>query len=193
MTCASIQLGPQQLKYMTVLKDSSDRLSFSSLALLITIAEVEGERLLAWDTDLRWFLAFCWADLMTWFHLQIPSWSFMASTTPTLAATKALLVWLIFYIYTLLNSLLNLLFNLETTNWTNLVWLTKLLIQEGYMCLNLMMKQMIEGRSLIYRLGEPWEVCAAKPWGLYGICRWFWSLGIGEPMVFLQEMTILPL
>jgi hypothetical protein len=47
MTCASIQLGPQQLKYMTVLKDSSDRLSFSSLALLITIAEVEGERLLA--------------------------------------------------------------------------------------------------------------------------------------------------
>jgi hypothetical protein len=119
MTCASVQLGPQQLKYMTVLKDSSDRLSFSSLALLITIAEVEGERLLAWDTDLRWFLAFCCADLMTWFHLQIPSWSFMASTTPTLAATKALLVWLIFYIYTLHNSLLNLLFNLKTTNSTN--------------------------------------------------------------------------
>nr|POE61207.1 hypothetical protein CFP56_34369 [Quercus suber] len=90
------QLGPQQLKYMTFLRDSSDCFIFSSLNLLETIAEVEEERFLVWELDLRLFFACCCADLMIKFHLQIP-WSFMASTTPTLAATIALPVELIFY------------------------------------------------------------------------------------------------
>ena len=90
------QLGPQQLKYMTFLRDSSDCFIFSSLNLLETIAEVEEERFLVWEIDLRLFFACCCADLMMKFHLQIP-WSFMASTTPTLAATIALPVELIFY------------------------------------------------------------------------------------------------
>ena len=90
------QLGPQQLKYMTFLRDSSDCLIFSSLNLLETIAEAEEERFLVWEIDLRLFFACCCADLMIKFHLQIP-WSFMASTTPTLAATIALPVELIFY------------------------------------------------------------------------------------------------
>jgi hypothetical protein len=152
---------------MTVLKDSSDRLSFSSLALPITIAEVEGERFLAWDMDLRWFLAFCCADLMTWFHLQIPSWSFMASTTPTLAATKALLVWLIFYIL-FTNSLLNLLFNLKTTNSTNFVWLIKL-IEEWYVYID----RESHGK-IVQNCGD----C--------GNCRWFWRL---ESQWFFVERT----
>ncbi|CBI28377.3 unnamed protein product, partial [Vitis vinifera] len=42
-----LQLGPQQLKYMTVLRDSSDCLAFSSLTLLETMAEEEEESFLA--------------------------------------------------------------------------------------------------------------------------------------------------
>ena len=42
------QLGPQQLKYMTVLRDSSDCFAFSSLInLLETMAEEEEESFLA--------------------------------------------------------------------------------------------------------------------------------------------------
>ena len=41
-----LQLGPQQLKYMTVLKVSSDCLAFSSLTLLETMAEEEEESFL---------------------------------------------------------------------------------------------------------------------------------------------------
>ena len=89
------QLGPQQLKYTTFLRDSSDCFILSSFNLLETIAEVEEERFLVWEIDLRWFLACCCADRMIKFHLQIP-WSFMASTTPTLTATIAFLVELIF-------------------------------------------------------------------------------------------------
>ena len=89
-------MGPQQLKYMTFLRDSSDCFIFSSLNLLETIAEVEEERFLVWEIDLRLFFACCCADLMIKFHLQIP-WSFMASTTPTLTATTAFLVELIFH------------------------------------------------------------------------------------------------
>ena len=37
------QLGPQQLKHMTVLRDSSDCLAFSSLTLLEAMAEEEEE------------------------------------------------------------------------------------------------------------------------------------------------------
>lgn len=87
-------LGPQQLKYMTVLKDSSDCFHFLS-----ETAAADGvESFLAWETDLTWFLAYCWTDLIVWFHRQIP-WSFKASTTPTLAATtQALLEQLIFAI-----------------------------------------------------------------------------------------------
>ena len=80
-----IQFGPQQLKYMTVLKDSSPLLSFN---LVETRAEEEDERVVfAWDMDLTWFLSCCWAFLMTKFHLHTPNWSFNASTAPTLAAT----------------------------------------------------------------------------------------------------------
>jgi hypothetical protein len=49
---------------MTLLKDSSDCFTFSSLALRKTISEVEKERFLAWDNDLRWFLAFCYAEFV---------------------------------------------------------------------------------------------------------------------------------
>ena len=43
-----LQLGPQQLKYMTVLRDSSDCFAFSSLInLLETMAEEEEESFLA--------------------------------------------------------------------------------------------------------------------------------------------------
>lgn len=84
ISSTSAQFGPQQLKYMTVLRDSSDCFAFLSLKLPETIAEEDGEgSFLAWETDLRWFLA----DLIiVWFHLQNP-WSFSASTTPILAAT----------------------------------------------------------------------------------------------------------
>lgn len=94
------QLGPQQLKYMTVLRDSSDFFALWSSLIIITFLletteDGEGDSFLAcsWElNDLTWFLA-CWCtDFMEWFHLQIP-WSFKASTTPTLAATNhALLV-----------------------------------------------------------------------------------------------------
>ena len=58
-----LQLGPQQLKYMTVLRDSSDCLAFSSLTLLETMAEEEEESFLAWVKDLRLVLACWWIDL----------------------------------------------------------------------------------------------------------------------------------
>jgi len=59
------QLGPQQLKYMTFLRDSSDCLAFCSLTLLETAADDgEDSLLLAWGKDLRLALA-CWCiDLM---------------------------------------------------------------------------------------------------------------------------------
>jgi len=89
-------LGPQQLKYITFLKDSSDCFVLSSFSLVETIEEVE-ESLLAWENEPTWVLRWCWADLKAWFHLQIP-WSFKASTTPTLAATlHALIVELILW------------------------------------------------------------------------------------------------
>ena len=91
------QFGPQQLKYMTFLNDSSDFFSFSwSLASLLDEANAEEESCLVWDRDLRLFLASWCTDLMVWFHLFNP-WSFIASTAPTLsAAIHALLVELIF-------------------------------------------------------------------------------------------------
>ena len=58
------QLGPQQLKYMTVLKDSSDCLAFSSLTLLEAMAEEEEESFWAWEQDLSLFLACWWIDLI---------------------------------------------------------------------------------------------------------------------------------
>ena len=58
------QLGPQQLKYMTALKDSSDFFAFSSLTLLEAMAEEEEESFLAWEKDLRLFLACWWSDLI---------------------------------------------------------------------------------------------------------------------------------
>lgn len=76
------QLGPQQLKYMTILRDSSDLLWWRPE----TTAEDDGDNFLAWERGLTRLLAYCCADLMAWFHLHIP-WSFSASTTPTLAAT----------------------------------------------------------------------------------------------------------
>ena len=81
-------MGPQQLKYMTVLRDSSDCFSFSSLSFL-------GKTLgtfLACEYGLGLVFACCWIDLIVEFHLQTP-WSFRASTTPILVATiQALLV-----------------------------------------------------------------------------------------------------
>ena len=52
------QLGPQQLKYTTVLKDSSD-LSFSRRTLLKAEDEEEDSLVLAREQDLNWDLA-CW-------------------------------------------------------------------------------------------------------------------------------------
>lgn len=91
-----LQLGPQQLKYMTVLKDSSECLAFSPCcSVLESIAEDEEESFFACDKDLRWLFTLCWADLKAEFHLQRP-WSFKVSTTPTLIATvHALLLELI--------------------------------------------------------------------------------------------------
>ncbi|KAK2985924.1 hypothetical protein RJ640_008140 [Escallonia rubra] len=40
------RLGPQQLRYMTVLRDSSARFAFSSLSLLATTADDEEESFL---------------------------------------------------------------------------------------------------------------------------------------------------
>lgn len=77
-----LQLGPQQLKYMTFLKDSSDSVAFSSCILLETTAEEEEESFFACENDPTWLFTLCWADLKPEFHLQRP-WSFKASTTPT--------------------------------------------------------------------------------------------------------------
>jgi len=94
-------LGPQQLKYMTFLKDSSDCFAFS-FCLLELETKVEEEEdddndeiCFAWENDLTLFLTWFWSDFRVWFHLHIP-WSFNASTTATLAAAAhALLVELI--------------------------------------------------------------------------------------------------
>ena len=82
-------MGPQQLKYMTVLNDSSDWFVFPCFSVVELIAEEES--LLAWENEPTWFLRWCWADLKAWFHLHIP-WSFKASTTPTLVATLHALI-----------------------------------------------------------------------------------------------------
>lgn len=54
-----LQLGPQQLKYMTLLKDSSNCLAFSPCILLETTAEEEEESFFACDNDLTWLLTLC--------------------------------------------------------------------------------------------------------------------------------------
>ena len=62
------QLGPQQLKYMTFLRDSSDRCCFALSSLLIavlaTLAGDDEESLFRWEKDLRLVLAWWWIDLM---------------------------------------------------------------------------------------------------------------------------------
>ncbi|KAK3032273.1 hypothetical protein RJ639_037447 [Escallonia herrerae] len=62
--CMDLMLGPQQLRYMTVLRDSSARLAFSSLSLLATTADDEEESFLVWEKDLRLDLAWWCKDLM---------------------------------------------------------------------------------------------------------------------------------
>jgi len=52
---------------------------------------------------------------------------------------------------------------------------------------------MIDGRSLIYRLGEPWEVCAAKPWGTTWHLPVVLESGDWGANGFVHDMTILPL
>jgi len=54
-----LQLGPQQLKYMTFLKDSSDSVTFSSCIELETRAEEEEESFFACDNDLTWLFTLC--------------------------------------------------------------------------------------------------------------------------------------
>lgn len=98
------QLGPQKLKYVTFLSDSSDTFVLSHLYFLDK-AEKDGvESFLAWEYDPTLFLACCCSDLSVLPHLQIP-WSFIASTV------QALLVELIFLPD----------FELET-KWTNWKW-----------------------------------------------------------------------
>ena len=73
ISSTSTQFGPQQLKYMTILRDSSDCFTFLALTLLeveTNAEDAEGGSFLAWETDLSWFFA-CWcADLSVWFHMQ---------------------------------------------------------------------------------------------------------------------------
>lgn len=85
------QLGPQQFKYITFLRDSSD-------VFMHNILEFGEDDLLSWEHDWMLFITCCWKDQIGWFHLESLWSNFKASTAAMLAATtQVLVVFILFF------------------------------------------------------------------------------------------------